>query len=518
MDKWIKRLIYLGLMFTIVLVVSGSYMQLVQMHILPILTWGTIQQAFQSFFALYIFLIMVFIFFEHRDPHRMISWLVVLALVPVVGFVFYILFGRNIAKKRRTKRKRISDMDRMEQAASFQMESVDIIPVFTQTDRPLNRRLVRLLMENASAPFFIRNQVEVLTNGVETFQSILEALEEAQEYIHLQYFIIRDDVIGNQVKNLLIKKAQEGVKVRIIYDSVGCWKLGKKYKEALRHAGIEIHAFFPVAFPILSRELNYRNHRKIIVIDGKTGFLGGLNIGDEYLGANKHLGFWRDTHMKICGEAVYGLQNSFLDDWKFVSGEALDSEEYFPKVCAEGTTIMQVVSSGPDSEWKAILQAYFLMISGAQERVWIASPYLVPEDSLMTALKASALSGVDVRIVIPSKPDHFFVYWASRDNIEELLEAGVKIYEYEKGFIHSKVIIVDDQCGTVGTANLDIRSLEINFEANAFLYDQEVIRRLEVDFLQDFEDSRQLQLRTHMERPRYQRLLESLGRLVSPLQ
>lgn len=277
-------------------------------------------------------------------------------------------------------------------------------------------------------------------------------------------------------------------------------------------------SFFPVLFPILSRELNYRNHRKIIVIDGKIGFVGGLNIGDEYLGKSPTLGFWRDTHLMIKGDAVFSLQQIFINDWFHVSKEHLSGDYLFNKQNYVGNKIVQITSSGPDSDWKSILQAYFTMISNAEKRVWITTPYLVPEESLKMALIASALSGVDVRIIIPNKPDHFFVYWASRDNIEELLEAGVKIYTYNKGFIHAKIFLADGKVASLGTANLDIRSLEINFEVNAFIYDEKTVERLEEDFMNDISNSDEIFYEKFIKRGIGNRFLESLGRLVSPLQ
>jgi len=506
------------LIVEIVLALSGAYNKMLEQEIISAFSWDGFKTFMSWFFAVYIFLIMVVIFFESRNPSKMMAWLLVLAVVPGVGFVFYMLFGRNIGKRRRSSKKKETDENRMGYAANIQRDIMKYISYFDEMNSPVASRLSKLLLENSDTPFLINNRVDILTNGDETFSKIIYALESAEDHIHLEYYIIRDDKIGTEIKNILIRKAKAGIPVRVIYDSVGCWKLSAKYVHDLRLAGVELYPFFPVALPILSRELNYRNHRKIIVVDGKVGFVGGLNIGDEYLGRSKQFGFWRDTHMVIWGEAVYGLQNTFLNDWNFVSRQSIKSDSFFPQQEHQGDTIVQVASSGPDSKWYAIEQAYFTMVAAAKSHVYITTPYLVPEESLITALKTSALSGVDVRIIIPAKPDHFFVYWASQDNIEELLEAGVRIFSYEKGFVHSKVVIADSEVSTVGTANFDIRSFKINFEVNAFVYDTDVAKRLEKDFFDDLDECTEILLEEHSKRSIFRRFLESLGRLVSPLQ
>lgn len=518
MDKWIKNIL-----FGIFLVVIGGavyegYYLLSRIAVLQAPLIEFLKMFFNWAFALYIVMVGLVIFLENKDPAKTMAWLLVLFLLPIVGFVFYILFGQNYRNKFRSKRKNKLSRVKLDQAANYQREMIDYLDLFGNNESYVNNRLINLLLKNANAPFSVNNWVEVLTNGEVTYTAMLEAMENASEHIHFEFFIIRNDNIGKRMKETLMRKAQEGVKVRVIYDSVGCWKLSRSYIKDLKDAGCEVKPFFPVVFPILSRELNYRNHRKIIVVDGRVGFVGGLNIGDEYLGANKHLGFWRDTHLKILGEAVYSLQDIFLNDWHFLTGQQLEESSMFPRLGDCGGTTMQIAASGPDSDWSSLLQAYFTMISTAEDRIWITTPYLVPEESIKMGLKTAALSGVDVRIIIPSKPDHFFVYWASRDNIEELLEAGVKIYCYEKGFVHSKIILVDGIGASVGTANLDIRSLEINFEVNAFIYDRDVVMRLEKDFYEDLLDSVELDLETFKERPRWHKVLEACGRLVSPIQ
>lgn len=518
MDKWIKNILFGVFLIVIGAVVYEGYYLLSRIDLLSEPMVGFLKMFFNWAFALYIFMVGIVIFLENKDPAKTMAWLLVLFLLPIVGFVFYILFGQNYRNKFRSKKKGVLARTKLDLEADYQKEMIDFMDLFGANESYVNNRLINLLLKNSKAPFSTNNWVEILTNGEATYSAMIDAMETASNHIHFQFFIIRNDKIGNLMKEILIRKAKEGVKVRVIYDSVGCWRLGKSYIRELKEAGAEVKPFFPVVFPILSRELNYRNHRKIIVVDGRVGFVGGLNIGDEYLGANKQLGFWRDTHLKVLGESVYSLQDIFLSDWHFLTGQTLEEFEVFPRLGDCGSTTMQIAASGPDSDWQALLQAYFTMIATAEDRIWITTPYLVPEESIKMGLKIAALSGVDVRIIIPSKPDHFFVYWASRDNIQELLEAGVKIYCYNKGFIHSKIILVDGIGASVGTANLDIRSLEINFEVNAFIYDRQVVRRLESDFYTDLLESTELELETFKKRPTWHKVLEACGRLVSPIQ
>lgn len=471
----------------------------------------------QSLFRINIIWIGFVIFLENENPSRTVAWLLVLILLPVLGFFLYILFGRSYRKKKKAKAKLLSDSDRMAKAAEIQSSLLDYMEL-PNSENPANRKLMQLLLKNAKAPFSLSNEVVVLTNGLSKFNRLFSAIREAKDHIHLEYFIIKEDTIGNELKELLIQKATEGVRVRVVYDDVGSVALSKKYIAALRNAGVETYAFFKVPLPIFTRDLNYRNHRKIAIIDGSIGFVGGLNIGDEYIGSSDKFEFWRDTHLEIKGEAVYSLQTIFLNDWNYVSKQDVQGARFYPEIDVAKTSLVQIAASGPDSEWKCILQAFYKMISNATHKIWITTPYLVPEESIMMGLKTAALSGIDVRIIIPSQPDHFFVYWASQANIQKLLEAGVKIYRYKNGFIHSKIMIVDRLAATVGTANLDIRSMEINFEVNAFLYDLDVIVRLEEDFIQDLEESVMYELETFKRRKLHYRFLEAMGRLVSPLQ
>ncbi|MFD1735327.1 cardiolipin synthase [Bacillus salitolerans] len=459
-------------------------------------------------------LIGLVIFLENRHPTKTITWLIVLGAFPVIGFIFYIIFGRNFRKKRMFKKKAMVD----EQTFSVieDIQNTYTIPRFL---REHQIRLYNLAHRLGKSPVTTHTFSEILTNGEHTYSKIIEELSKAKHHIHLEYYIVRDDQIGNVIKNLLIQKANEGVEVRFLYDSVGSWKLSKAYKEDLRDAGIEMVPFFPVKLPFLNHKVNFRNHRKIIVIDGTKGFIGGLNIGDEYLGRNPSFGFWRDTHLFIEGEAVRSLQLIFLQDWYYITNKSLLTKEYLTPdhKFEDKFGGVQLVAGGPDNEWEIIKSLFFEMISSAKRSICIATPYFIPDVDILTAIKIASLSGVDVKILIPKRPDKRIVFYASRSYIPELLEAGVKVYEYEKGFMHSKYLTIDGELASIGTSNMDMRSFHLNFEVNAFLYKTKSTANLVKEFENDIENSNEIKLEIFNKRPVKQRIIESLARLLSPL-
>ncbi|MFB6465347.1 cardiolipin synthase [Cytobacillus sp. Hz8] len=455
------------------------------------------------------------IFLENRHPTQTITWLVVLGSFPLIGFIFYLLFGRNYHKERMFRKKYFLDKQAFIEHTSEQHRSSE--ELFNHLG-PHQRQLFNLAQKLGNSPISFGTETQVLTNGNETFEHILKELEKARHHIHLEYYIVRHDDIGEEIKNILIKKAREGVKVRFLYDAVGSWQLSKNYITSLRREGIEVLPFGPVKLPFLNSKFNFRNHRKIIVIDGYVGFVGGLNIGDEYLGRNKHIGFWRDTHLKLKGEAVKSLQLIFLQDWYYMTNFSFLTAEYLSPNPAYGDQGgVQLIAGGPDNEWSVIKNIFFSMITSAQESVWIASPYFIPDEDIFSALKVAAISGIDVRILVPNKPDKRIVFHASRSYFPELLEVGVKIYEYEKGFMHSKMIIVDNELASIGTSNMDMRSFHLNFEVNAFLYRTSSIDTLVKEYLNDLTNSKELIFEDFKKRHIGLRLLESTSRLLSPL-
>lgn len=472
-----------------------------------------------QYFSILITLSVVFIgfliFLENRHPTQTLTWLIVFASFPLVGFVFYFLFGRHNRKERKFRKKYLLD-----QQTYLRIESD-----FNATQKDKNqqlkehqRKLFTLAHRLGKTPISFATKTKVLTNGEETFSQILLALKKAEHHIHLEYYIVRDDQIGQNIKQILIEKANEGVKVRFLYDAVGSWKLSKTYIHELQMAGVEIVAFGPVHLPFLNSKFNYRNHRKIVVIDGTIGFVGGLNIGDEYLGKVESFGFWRDTHLMLKGEAVRTLQLIFLQDWFYMTGKSFLTPEYFsPDLEEKIYSGVQLISGGPDNKYSVIKDIFFSMITSASKSVWIASPYFIPDEDIFSALKIAALSGIDVRILVPKQPDKWIVFYASRSYFPELLEAGVKIFEYEKGFMHSKIVIVDGELASIGTSNMDLRSFHLNFEVNAFLFRTESTNTLVIEYEKDLLDSKQLTIESFSERKFGFRLLESTCRLLSPL-
>lgn len=471
--------------------------------------------------ALYLLALASIIFrmvLENRSPVRTLAWIVVLLTIPVAGMVFYLWFGVNYRKIKMFSRKGLGDMKWLQYMSEDQKQLIQKSEFLQRRDSTEVRKLMTLLLNNSKALLTRHNRVQVLQNGSETFPALLAALREAKKFIHLEYYIMAEGRILSEIKEVLLAKAAEGVEVRIIYDDVGCWSLSKGFLRELRTAGIQIYPFLPVRFHRGFRKANYRNHRKIAVIDGQVGFVGGLNIADRYADGLPGVGIWRDTHLQVTGEAVTSLQVIFLIDWYFVRQELLlNKEEYMPYHLAEGNVVVQTITSGPDSDWASIQQAYFTLINMAKRYVFISTPYFMPGETTLNALKTAAMSGVDVRILLPHRSDSRLTYWCTRSYVEDLLEAGVKIYWYKKGLNHNKVIIADGIVASVGTANMDLRSFEQNFEVSMIIYDREVVKKLATDFAEDLKSSRECLLKDWRFRPKRKRIYESVARLFAPL-
>ncbi len=459
----------------------------------------------------------ILVFLERRNPSATWAWLLVLLFLPGLGFILYLFLGQNLRKKRLFATKR--EEDELKRLAHRQENLLASDPQnWNHPSIAPFKDLIHLHYQNSQSVFTTNNRITILNNGHEKFPALIKCLEEARDHIHMEYYIIRDDEMGRRIRDILARKAREGVKVRLLYDGMGCLSLPKNYFDPILQAGGEVAEFYPPFFPYINVRVNYRNHRKITVIDGQKAFTGGLNLGDEYLGKSPSYGFWRDIHLLVEGNAVDSLQLRFMMDWQFASRKEIPYKpRYFPIKPKTGTTGVQVVSSGPDSQWASIRQGYFKMITRAEKSIYIETPYFVPDDSLAEALRVAALGGVDVRIMIPCKPDHPFVYWASTSYIRDLLEAGAKAYTYMNGFLHSKLVVVDGKVASVGTANLDIRSFNLNFEVNTFIYDGAITAHLEQTFLQDLKKCREITPQSYRQRPVSVRVKESVSRLLSPL-
>ncbi|MDF2607464.1 MAG: phospholipase D/Transphosphatidylase [Bacillales bacterium] len=474
---------------------------------------SVVLKGFYVLFSLSCAFIFFVITLENRSPSKTIAWLVILGIFPIFGFFFYLIFGQNYRKKYKFSQKALID-----ELALIRFRDIE---QKTQSQQVLSNSYSKVLnigKRLGQFPVSSNTKTDVLTNGTETFTSILSAIRDATKHIHLEYYIVRNDEIGRSLKELLINKVKEGVEVRFLYDDVGSWELSKQFIKDLKENGVKIEPFSPVRVPFLNSKINYRNHRKIVIVDGIVGFVGGLNIGDEYLGRNRNFGFWRDTHLRLEGEAVNSLQFVFWQDWFFTTRERIGSDKlYFTEYRPEANGSVQVVSGGPDSEVEVIKNLFFSMITSAKKSIMIATPYFIPDEDLHAALKIAALSGVDVKILFPKNPDKKIVYYASRTYFPSLLEAGVKIYEYEIGFLHSKIVIIDDKIASIGTANMDMRSFHLNFEVNVFLYGTDSINKLVCDFQTDVKSSKEIELEKFSQRHIGIKFIESICRLSSPV-
>lgn len=464
-------------------------------------------------FALYVVVVaatIITLLMENRQPVKMMAWLLVLIFLPVLGIIIYIFFGQNIRKER------IVSQHTMDQLTKHSM--LEFVEQRNLVLPEQHRSLLSLFTNQSLALPFKDNEVEIYHNGYEFFPALLHEIACARHFIHIDTYLIEEDPLGNLVVDALIDKVREGVEVRLIYDDVGCWKVKNRFFDHMAAHGIEVKPFLPVRFAALARRVNYRNHRKIIVIDGTVGFIGGMNIALRYVKGTSRQP-WRDTHLKICGSAVYGLQRAFLVDWYFVTNHLLTNHKYYPTNFApENDCIIQIVTSDPTSPWPDIEQGYVRILLAAKKYVYMESPYFLPTEPILFAMRTAALSGVDVRLMIPLKGDSKLVEWASRTYVKETVDAGVKILLYTAGFNHSKLLISDDNLASCGSANLDFRSFEDDFESNAFIYDEGVAMRLKAVFLDDELHSISLDDATFFSRiPFLQRLRDSLVRLLAPL-
>lgn len=479
--------------------------------------WKSLPSLVTILYFLTVVFIAILIILENRNPEKTISWILVLILLPFIGIVIYLFFGQEYRKTKMYSRKGLKDLEKLR---NLTLEQLDNLPAnqFQISDKLYSKkRMMNLLLSNSNAILTNNNEIQILRNGAETFPEIFRIMEQARHHIHLEYYIIENDRIGNYLRELLIRKATEGVEVRLIFDDVGSWELKKKFIRSMSDAGVKVDCFMKVRFPMLTSRVNYRNHRKILVVDGETAFVGGLNFADRYQDGVPAIGPWRDTHLKVIGGGATALQIIFMADWYFVSKEILKGEDYFKPFESGNGKLVQMTASGPDSDWESIGQAYFAAIASATDYVYISTPYLMPTDDIVTALKTSALGGIDVRIIVPGLSDAITPKWGTNSYIEELLEAGVKIYFYKAGFTHSKVIIADGVFSSVGTANLDFRSLETNFEVNAMVYDEEIAGILASQFLEDQEKSELIILEEWQKRPRMNKIKESFARIISPM-
>ena len=472
-------------------------------------------------FILNLILAFIIIFLERnrRSATSTWAWLFVLLVLPLIGFVLYLFFGRTVSKRKMEKHNG-KELNAFKQLIDDQIKSFDKHNYGTSNELVTTHHdLVRMLLMSQDGFLTENNQVDVFTDGHELFDQVIEDIYNAKHYIHLEYYTFELDGLGKRILDALETKLKEGLEVKLLYDDVGSKKVGLSKFKQFKALGGEVEAFFASKFPLINFRMNNRNHRKIIVIDGQKGYIGGFNIGDDYLGLGK-LGYWRDTHFRIQGDAVDALQVRFILDWNSQAHRTqfeYDSK-YFPKKdYGDGHTPLQIVASSPAEDWHQIEFGYTKMIMSAKKSIYLQTPYFIPDNAYINALKMAASTGVEVHLMIPCKPDHPFVYWATFSNAAALLDSGVHIHTYQNGFIHSKLCMIDDEVVSVGTANMDYRSFELNFEVNAFVYDKTIAQQLKKAYQEDIKKSKLLTKEKYNQRSLKIKIKEDIAKLVSPI-
>lgn len=464
-------------------------------------------------------LIFTVIFTERKSPSATLAWVMVLAFIPIVGFVFYIVFNQNFS---RSKINKLTEKEEtiVSKALKKQIEQIgDDNYEFAHPETKIWKHLIKLNQVYGHSFFTENNNVELITDGVELQNKMLEDIKNAKKSIDIEYYIIKNDFVGMKLINLLTEKAKEGIEVRLLIDTLGSRSINDVVLSEYLEAGGKVGYFFKPKLKIIAPKFNYRNHRKIVVVDHEIGYTGGYNVAKEYIGRKKRFGYWRDTHIRIRGNAVVDLYGRFALDWRFTTKEQLDvipKDFEFDK--EKGGTGIQIVSCGPESPSVEVKRAMMRMITYAKKRVWLQTPYFVPDPSIFESLKMAAQSGVDVRVMIPCKPDHIFVYWATYSYVGELLRSGGRVFIYDDGFLHAKTLVVDGEVGTVGSTNFDNRSFRLNFETNAFIFDREFSKKMENAFQNDLiNHGHELTYEAYLKRGIVIKFKEAISRLLSDI-
>lgn len=464
-------------------------------------------------------LIAIVIFFEKKRIRNTLSWIVILSLTSYFGFILYILFGLSFKKRRLVKNKKQNDLfkDFIKKRNALLDKNIDV---------DINEDyfgIINYHERNSRSLYYPFNKLEFFYNGDELFNDLIIRIKNAKSFIHIETYIFRNDNLGKLICDELLKKSLEGIEIILIYDGMGSVRESSRIFKKLLKSGARIAEFLPPYLPIFSHRVNYRNHRKITIIDGEYGYIGGFNIGDEYLGLDKKLGNWRDTHLLMMGDVIDSLSLEFLMDYEFITGVNLYlkddklNKKYFFNREKKGSSLVQIVGSGPNYLYSSIKAGMIKMISQAKKSIYIQTPYFIPDDEMLELLMISIMSGVKVDIMIPIKADHYLVNWANYSFIGELISIGANIHLYDNGFLHSKLVLVDEMVGTIGSANFDQRSFYYNFEINAFIYDKEVIEDLIKQFNIDLKYCRRYTLSDFEKRNNFKRFKESMARLLSPI-
>jgi cardiolipin synthase len=475
---------------------------------------------FGVFFEVVALALIPLVLIRRKEPASTIAWILTLVFLPAIGAFLFLAFGSARVRWPARRKRELDAIVRAELVAHAPGvlpspdDSVSIAPVPSVTE--LELALFKVGAHLTRSRPTSGNSALPLFGGNDTYDALGAAIDAARHHVHAEYYLIRNDATGDWFKDRLIAAAKRGVEVRLLSDGYGCFAVHASYFRALKKAGVHIATFLPMR-SLLLQPVNLRNHRKIVVVDGAVAFTGGLNIGDEYRGTMKGVGAWRDIHMRLEGAAARDLQRVFYQDWFFTTGEALQAAAYFPAPTTPGNATIAIVPSGPDTQNEAIERVFFGAIAGARKRVWITTPYFVPDQAITVAMELAAMRGVDVKIVLPQRSNHAVTFHAGRSFYEPLLEAGVALYEYVPGIVHAKTMVVDSAFSLVGSANMDLRSFRLNFEVHALVHDPTLAARLELEFERDLAESRIVSLAEWQRRGARLRIYEGASRLVSPL-
>lgn len=464
--------------------------------------------------AYYIFVtfVVILIILDNKKPEKSFAFIFLILLVPVAGIIIYLLFGAQYQKKKLFTKKRYFENVYLDNAKEQSRSDTPAV-----SDKGYSK-LPTLFYNIEKVNFTLKNGITLLNNGEEKFPALLDEILQAKKSIHLEYYIIRESEVATQILDAICDKALMGVKVRLIYDDVGS-SLSRSSLKKLKESGVESYPYMPVLFSRLAHKANYRNHRKIVVIDNEIGFLGGININDKYINPSKTGLYWRDTHLMIKGEAVIDLQYLFISDWYFVSGQKVDISEvrYVNRNKIESRIPVSILGSDYGKNNQTIMEAFFGMITCARKEILITTPYFVPDDSIFNALKIASKSGVKVVLLLPEKPDIKTAYYASQTYFKDLLFSGVDLYYYSKGMMHSKTMIIDSSICTVGSTNMDQRSFSLNAEVNAFIMNDKFSAEMRSHFMNDLKDSYKITPEMLAERKWHTKVLCSIARLLAPI-
>lgn len=468
---------------------------------------------FKIITLLYIFVVaatIVVVVLEKRQPVKTMAWTLVLIALPVAGILLFYFFGQDVRKERKLQRKEIKSLKQQNLARYLPIDYVEPPKDYVT--------LCRFFVQRNYAPLFALQDVDIYNNGEDKTIALIRDIAAAKNSINMEYFIFADDAVGHLVSDCLIDAVKRGVTVRLLYDDVGCWSVSNKFFKQMAQSGVIVSTFMSVRFPSLTRRMNYRNHRKLVIIDGRIGYIGGMNIANRYLYGKDGKG-WRDMHMRLTGNAVYGLQQTFASDWIYNGNKPIEDDSLYPAPSDKrpGSGALQIVTSSPASEAPFIMNGFVWAMLNARKYFYLATPYLMPTEQVLNALKISAGAGIDVRIMVPAKSEHFWIKAANESYYGELLRAGIKIYAYGPGFMHAKYFVSDDMLSTVGSTNTDFRSFEDDFEVNAFIYDHSTTMKLKSAFEKDIDSCTLITQEIWRKRSRTQRIVESFVRILSPL-